>query len=146
MIETKQVQLSGHQNGDKYMRKLYDECHNYIQDMTAFGWQPTQEITESHGGGRGRSTSHYQIMARETSMEHYNELRKLESQYESAKSQIKSYNSMEFTTVLLLLLIFIIPGVIYIAYKTNQKKFINENNQNCRSIMQKAVADARKIK
>lgn len=74
MIETKQVHLSGWQNGDKYMRKL-------------------------------------------------------ESEYESAKSQIKSYSSMEFTTVLLLLLIFIIPGVIYIAYKTNQKNSINENNE-----------------
>ena len=142
MIETKQVHLSGWQNGDKYMRKLYDECQNYIQDMTAFGWQPTQESTERHG----RTTSHYQIMARETSMEHYNELRKLEIEYESAKSQIKSYNSMEFTTVLLLLLIFIIPGVIYSAYKTNQKNSINENNQNCRSRKQKAVTDARKIK
>jgi len=105
MIETKQVHLSGWQNGDKYMRKLYDECHNYIQDMTAFGWQPTQESTERHG----RTTSHYQIMARETSMEHYNELRKLESEYESAKSQIKSYNSMEFTTVLLFLVLFTLP-------------------------------------
>jgi len=84
-------------------------------------------------------------MARETSMEHYNELRKLESEYESAKSQIKSYNSMEFTTVLLLLLIFIIPGVIYIAYKTIQKNSINENNQNCRSRMQKAVTDAKRL-
>ena len=49
MIETKQVHLSGWQNGDKYMRKLYDECQNYIQDMTAFGWQQTQESTERHG-------------------------------------------------------------------------------------------------
>ena len=142
MIETKQVHLSGWQNGDKYMRKLYDDCHNYIQDLTAFGWQPTQESTETHG----RTTSHYQIMARETSMEHYNEFRKLESEYELAKSQIETYSSMEFTTVLLLLLIFIVPGVIYIAYKTNQKNSINENNAKCHSRMQKAVADARKIK
>lgn len=142
MIETKQVYLSGWQNGDKYTRMLYDDCHNYIQDLTAFGWQPTQESTERHG----RITSHYQIMARETSMEHYNELRKLESEYELAKSQIKSYSSMKFTTALLLLLIFIVPGVIYIAYKTNQKNSINENNANCHSRMQKAVADARNIK
>ena len=61
-----------------------------------------------------------QIMARETSMEHYNELRKLESEYESAKSQIKSYNSMEFDGFIITF-IFIIPGVIYISYKTIQK-------------------------
>ena len=40
MIETKQVHLSGWQNEDKDVRKLYDDCHNYIQDLTAFGWQP----------------------------------------------------------------------------------------------------------
>jgi len=61
----KQVHLSGWQNGAKYMRKLYDDCHNYIQDITAFGWQPTQESTESHG----RTIRHYQIMPRELSME-----------------------------------------------------------------------------
>lgn len=79
MIETKQIHLSG--------------------------WQPTQESTERHG----RATRHYQIMDRETSMERYNELRKLESEYESSKSQIKSYSSMKFTTVLLFQVLFTLP-------------------------------------
>lgn len=48
-------------------------------------------------------------MTRETSMERYNKLRKLEGEYESAKSQIKSYSSMEFTTVLLFLVLSTLP-------------------------------------
>ena len=85
MIETKQVHLSGWQNGDKDMRKLYDDCHNYIQDMTAFGWQPTQESNESHG----RTTRHYQIMASETSMERYNELRNFRSRMQKAVTDVE---------------------------------------------------------
>lgn len=115
---------------------------DYIQDLTAFGWQPTQETSRRSV----RITHHYQIMARETSMPHYNEYRRLENDYETAKGNLQVYNSMEFTTVLLLLLIFIVPGVIYIAYKTNQKNNIESNNQNCRSQMQKAMAAARNIK
>ncbi len=115
---------------------------DYIQDLTAFGWQPTQETSRRSG----RTTHHYQIMARETSMPHYNEYRRLENDYETAKGNLQVYNSMEFTTVLLLLLIFIVPGIIYIAYKTNQKNNIESNNQNCRSQMQKAMSSARNIK
>ena len=127
MIET--IEISIYQN-------------DYIQDLTAFGWQPTQETSSSSG----RTTYYYQIMARETSMPHYNEYRRLENDYETAKGNLQVYNSMEFTTVLLLLLIFIVPGVIYIAYKTDQKNNIESNNQKCRSQMQKAMAAARNIK
>lgn len=127
MIET--IEISTYQN-------------DYIQDLTAFGWQPTQETSSRSG----RTTHYYQIMARETSMPHYNEYRRLENDYETAKGNLQVYNSMEFTIVLLLLLIFIVPGVIYIAYKTNQKNNIESNNQKCRSQMQKAMAAARNIK
>lgn len=141
MIETKKVRLSGSQNGDKHMKKEYNECQKYIQDLTAFGWQTTQESHERFG----HSTRRYQIMARDMSIEHYNDLIKLENDYETAKSQIKSYSSMEFGIVILLLLLFIIPGVIYIAFKNNQKNAINENNQKCNNRMQQAVTEARKL-
>ena len=121
-------------------KEIYQK--DYIQDLTAFGWQPTQETSRTSD----IITHHYQIMARETSMPHYNEYRRLENDYETAKAKLKVYNSMEFTTVLLLLLIFIIPGVIYIAYKINQKDNIERNNQYCRTQMQKAIASARNIK
>ena len=127
MIETKEV--SAHQK-------------DYIQDLTAFGWQPTQTTSRRSG----RTTHHYQIMARETSMPHYNEYRRLEEDYETSKGNIKYYNSMEFTTVLLLLLLFIIPGVIYIVFKTSQKNEIESHNNQCKQQMQKAVSSARSIK
>ncbi len=127
MIETKEISL--------YQKE-------YISDLTAFGWQPTQETSRRSG----RSTYHYQIMARETSMEHYNDYRRLEIDYETAKGNKKYYNSMEFTTVFLLLLLLLIPGVLYIVFKVNQKNEINTHNRKCDNDMKKAVSLAREIK
>ena len=130
MIETKEIRTSfGSQN-------------EYVKDLTAFGWQPTQTTSRRSG----RSTSHYQIMARETSMSHYNEYRRFEDDYESAKEDLKSYDSMDGLTVLLLLLLFIFPGIIYIAYKTKQKNEIDAHNNLCRQQMEKALYNARNIR
>ena len=142
MIETKEVILTGSPNyEEKIFRDMYYECKNYINDLTAFGWQPTQETSRRSG----RSTHHYQIMARETTMPHYNEYRKFENDYETAKDEIKYYEPMEVSTVFLLLLILIIPGVLYVAYKLAQKASIESDNQQCKARMQKAVLAARNL-
>ena len=116
MIETKEIGLYGDQ-----------KQKDYINDLTAFGWQATQTASRRSG----RSSHTVQIMARETTMPHYNDYRRLEENYETAKGNKKYYNSMEGLTVLLLFLIFIIPGIIYVAYKSNQKANIEEHNHQC---------------
>ena len=131
MIETKEIGLYGDQ-----------KQKDYIQDLTAFGWQPTQTASRRSG----RSSHSVQIMARETSMPHYNEYRRLEEDYETAKGNIKCYSPMEASTVFLLLLILIIPGVLYIAFKSNQKSNIEAHNNQCKQQMQNAVSSARSIK
>ena len=142
MIETKEISLFGSQSGDKYMREQYEKCHGYINDLTAFGWQPTQTASRRSG----RSSHSVQIMARETSMRNYEKYCSLEEEYEDAKDSIKHYDSMEPLTVLLLLLLLIAPGVIYIIYKCNQKATIEEHNKQCKQQMQKAVFAAKNIK
>lgn len=131
MIETKEIGLYGDQ-----------KQKDYIQDLTAFGWQPTQTASRRSG----RSSHTVQIMARETSMPHYNDYRRLEEDYETAKGNIKYYSPMEASTVFLLLLILIIPGVLYIAFKSSQKSNIEAHNNQCKQQMQKAVLSARSIK
>ncbi len=131
MIETKEIGLYGDQ-----------KQKDYIQDLTAFGWQPTQTASRRSG----RSSHTVQIMARETSMPHYNDYRRLEEDYETAKGNMKYYSSMEASTVLLLLLLLIIPGVLYIVFKSNQKSNIEAHNNQCKQQMQKAVSTARSIK
>jgi hypothetical protein len=127
MIETKEI-------------GLYEK--DYIDDLTAFGWQPTQTTSRRSG----RSSYTVQIMARETSMPHYNDYRRLEEDYEAAKAKRKYYSSMEISTVFLLLLLLIIPGVLYIVFKKCQKADIKDHNDKCNQEMKKAVLAARNIK
>ena len=135
MIETKEIIL--HRD-----RELYAMCQSYIKDLTAFGWQPTQETSRRSG----RITHYYQIMARETSNPHYNEYRRLEINYEAARGKLKYYDSMEFSTVILLLLLLIIPGVLYITFKLIQKNNIKNHNIMCRQKMRAAIDAARALK
>ena len=141
MIETKEVRLEGSLSGDKYFQQLYQKSRKYVEDLKSFGWQPTQTV-ERH---ESRSYHHYQILARETTMKNYSELVRLESLFENAKSSIKSYQKAEFSTVLLLLLIFIFPGIIYLAYKSNQKQKIYEHNQNCQNTIKKSLEQAKAL-
>ena len=126
MIETKEVNLTHGQS---------------IADLTAFGWQKTQTVSRRSG----KVTHSVQIMARETTMPHYEEYCKYEKDYYAASSQMKFYNSMEFGTVILLLLLLIIPGVLYITFKTHQKNKIEANNNQCLQQMKEAVAAASNI-
>jgi hypothetical protein len=127
MIETKETHVSN---------------KGYINDLTAFGWQKTQETSRRSG----RNTYYYQIMARDTSMPNYDEYCKYEEIYEDAKSNRQVYDSMDEITVLLLLLLFIFPGVLYISYKTKEKNRIIEHNKWIDKKMEEAVEAARKIR
>ena len=129
MIETKQ-------------EELLDNNIDYIEDLLNFGWQRTEQTRE----GSVRVHHNYQILARETTKDNYNVYRRYEVDYENAKSELKVYDEMEFSTVLLLLICFIVPGVLYIAYKLNQKANINSHNNDCKSKMQEAVKNAKNIK
>ena len=141
MIETKQASIDGIPNGDKYYRKMYEESMKYIDDLTAFGWQKTQTAVQRHG----RTSSNYQIFARETTMPNYEQIKDLEDKYETAKNSFKHYERASISTAFLLLLLFILPGVLYIVYKTTKKNAINDNNQRQKEIMEQSVAEARKL-
>ena len=131
MIETQEIALHGRPG-----------THEHIQNLTAFGWQPTQVSSRRSG----RSSYSVQIMARETTMPHYNDYRRLEEVYTAARYRLKTYEPMEASKVLLLLLIFIFPGVIYISYKSKQKADIKAHNEKCYEEMNKAIELAKQIK
>ena len=123
----------------------YNECQEYIDDLTAFGWQKTEVRTERKTG-RGSYTRNYQILARDTAMPNYLDLKKYENDYEFAKRGLKSYASIDGLTLFLLLLLFIFPGLLYYLYKSNQKTNIENNNNECRLKMKQAVNAAKNIK
>ena len=141
MIETKQVEIGYPNVKDDYFREIHERGLRYVEDLLAFGWQKTQTVEQRHG----RFNSNYQILARETTMPDYQQLKTLEDQYEAAKENIQHYEKASISTAFLLLLLFILPGVLYIVYKTTKKNSIMANNQEQKEIMKRCVADARRL-
>lgn len=89
-----------------------------------FGWTLINEVRVRHG-------RHYvkeYVLERNKDMEHYNEIKQLEAQYYNLNSKIESEVKISFSTVFVLLLLLIIPGIIYIVYFKNKNKQIKENN------------------
>ena len=143
MIETKQIRMSKELFQDE-VGEIFTDYQKEIEDNKAFGWEPTQVIT-SGTNGRGHSAHHYQIMARDTAMPHYSEFKSYETTYYELKSKRQRYKEMEMENVLLLLALLIVPGIIYIFSKLNQKKEIKQYNLELLRKMDETVTKARKI-
>jgi hypothetical protein len=136
MIETKEVKITRFSEDGK------KDSLKYVDDLLAFGWQKTQMATRREG----RTENDYQILARETTISHYEEYVKLEADYEKFRSKKKVYYSIEFETLLLLLVILIIPGIIYLIYNSTEKSDIEKNNRFCEQEMRKIIDEAKNLK
>lgn len=117
--------------------------NSYVEDLLAFGWEKGDLVRGSRSGTGYRYT---QVLTRDTENPHYNEFVKLEKEYEDAKKKIMYYEPAELFVVLILLLLLIIPGIIYMVHKHNQKIECEDNNRICRRIMKESLDAARKIK
>lgn len=108
-----------------------------IEVYKHFGWQITG--TERRGG---RHHHTYTILARDKDMENYKLLNSLQKEWEHYHAQLRTYEKAEGAIVLLLLLLFVIPGVIYIAYKSNEKMTIAENNYRINKKLAEIIKEA----
>ncbi len=127
MIETKQI-------------TTYDN-QDYVKIAGVFGWQLTDTVSRRSG----KAHHNYYILARETDMKNYYELRKYDTEYELAKKEIQPVPEISIGTTLLLGLFFIIPGILYYIAKSNSKNKVIEHNKICEYKMADAVEKARKI-
>lgn len=109
MIET--IQLYGNRTSEK------------VLDAKAFGWQDTQEVS---CGSRSRHTE--TILARDTNMPNYLEIKKLESEFNTCKSGLKKYEPADPLNCILFFCLLVFPLVIYLIYKSEQKEKIESNN------------------
>ena len=141
MIETKLVRIEKIRDEDKESFKRHSNYEKYIADLQCFGWEKKEEITKRSG----RIHVNYQVMIRDTDMPNYKEYKKCELEYENAKNQLKTYKKIEVSTALVLLLLFIIPGVIYIYIKSKQKENIEKTNIECQTKMNNSLDLAKKI-
>ena len=113
-----------------------------FRDYLNFKWEHTEDVSERHG--RLHRTKH--ILARDKDMPNYREYLELERKYFSLKSQIKKREEVDVSTAFILFLLLIIPGVIYLIYKSNKNAQIDERNQYLRGQMSKILFDVKKIK
>ena len=112
----------------------YEE--SIIETYASFAWElkSSQEIknTDSHLERRGdeiynvTETEHYVklVFNRDTKMEHYDRIKELENTYFSIMNQEPDYFPVKinFAIAGVLLLMYVIPGVIYLVFKSRAKK------------------------
>ena len=98
--------------------------HGDFSDYLKFGWSHTEDKSVRHGPHR--STAH--ILARDKDMPNYRLVAALDAKYFTLKPQLKTYVPADAFTAVVLFLLFILPFVIYLVYKSSQKKKIDENN------------------
>ncbi len=108
-----------------------------MEVLKYFGWQATRSEKR---GGRIKHT--YVIYARETNIANYADLVKYEIAYDKAKSEIKEEPIIEYSTFLLLLVLFIFPGVLYMVNMKRSIKNVRENNLECTKRMDIALNNA----
>ena len=120
-----------------------DEMAKNIEESKLFGWQKTEQ-TVRHG------RSSYGIMARDKDMPHYYEIVELEEKYLELKKKKKTYNKVieepvDVLLMFLLILLFVFPFVLYIVFKSNQKKRINEHNSKLQNQMDEYARKAQEL-
>ena len=106
------------------------------RDYIYFGWQHTKD--EYHRSGRSSWMS--RIFARDMDMPNYKSIAELERKYFALKGQKKTYEPISVKWCFVALLCFLVPGIIYIAVKVNQKKRIREHNEQLQKQMDAVLA------
>lgn len=115
---------------------------NYdVTENENFGWKKVSEVRVRHG----RHHHFESVMQRDCDMPNYASLVKLEERYYSLKSQLKCFQPIDPAICILGFLFFILPGLIYVIVKSNQKNEIDENNINIERRMKNTVAEAKKL-
>ena len=96
-----------------------------VDEYKLFGWKHTESTRVSVG----RSSETRYVLARDTDMPNYRLVCALENKYFNLKSQKKFYEPIDVKWCFVAFLCFIVPGILYVVIKKNQKKRIQEHNR-----------------
>ena len=110
-----------------------------------FGWQLTDTKEERVRHGRIHRTEKKYILVREKNMKNYNIITQLESKYFKLNSQKQVYEPMKPVFVFLLFVCFIVPGIVYVAYKDQQHNKIYQYNKQLEEQKKKIVKQAQSL-
>lgn len=107
-------------------------------ELQAFGWEQVDIAVVG--------LSEYAVLARDKNMRNYRRIASLDEEYFSLKNQKKVYQGrFVFTTFLMFLIFFVVPGIIYVVYKIRRKKEVNKYNENIQTQLDSILDEARKL-
>ena len=112
-----------------------------VEEYVRFGWEHTEDTYER----MGRSSYKKHVLVRDKNMPNYRLITALESKYFNLKSQMKRYEPIDGMWCFFAFILFIIPGVLYVVIKSNQKKQIEEHNYQIRKQMNAVLAEVKPL-
>ena len=137
-IETKVLRPKNH----FYEGGEFDE----LEDLKAFGWEIQSQQEYTYRSGRCHRTGTEYVLVRDLNQPNLNEKRNYEALYEQEKESLcMPPEGPDFGIAIGLLLLFIIPGVIYLVVTSNNRKNGIEVNQKTVGIMRDYVENARNL-
>ena len=112
-----------------------------VDHYLKFGWQHTEDTYER----TGRLSVKKHVLVRDKDMPNYRLIVALEKKYFTLKSQMKTYSPVDFGWCLIAFLLFIVPGVIYLIVKSNQKHDIEMHNFTIQKQMNEVLAEVKPL-
>ncbi len=108
-----------------------------VDEYLKFGWSHTEEVRRLSG----RSYYSEYILARDKDMQNYKLVKALESKYFDLKNQKKDYTPIDGLWCFIAFACLIFPGIVYVAFKLNQKTRIEAFNADVQSKMDAVVKE-----
>ncbi len=110
-------------------------------DSLKFGWKLMETKRVHHGP---HHSTRY-VLSRDKQMPNYEKISSLERQYASLKGQLKTYEPMDPLIGIATFVLLVIPFIIYVLFKRNQKKDIEEHNINIRRRMSAVLKEVQPL-
>jgi hypothetical protein len=98
---------------------------SYIDRYYPFGWRFDHEYTRRFG----RTNVTYVALVRDKDMPLYDDIVKLEREYQEILQTKKDTNEFSFLLFIILSLFFVIPGIVYLGYFLSERASIREANK-----------------
>lgn len=125
---------------------LFDET---IKDKSYFGWELDKNKSDKRAvkkNNNGRFIKRRDLtFVRTKNINYHDKLNEVEGKYNELESKKKFYTKADPVNAFFLFLLGIIPGIIYVCYKTHKKKKIKKYNEDIDREKEKYLIEAQTI-
>lgn len=104
------------------------------QEFLPFGWVQV--------GVKTFGFSEYAVLERDTKMPNYRRIAALDEEYFNIRGMKRYHTRMSFSTLLLLTICFVVPGVIYLGYRIYRRRKVNKYNEAIQQRMDEIAEEA----